>query len=58
MSKVHCLRLKTSNIDNSRLPGLVNETDSDQYEDGENYETLEHFEYLSTSNSYTANSHL
>jgi hypothetical protein len=35
------LILKTRNIDNSRLSELVNETDTDQHEDGERDETVD-----------------
>jgi hypothetical protein len=39
------------NTDNSTILKLVKDTDSDQYEDGESDETVEDFEYSSTSSS-------
>jgi hypothetical protein len=51
ISKVYHSRLKTRNIDNSIISKLLNDTNSDQYEAGESDETVEYFEYLSTSSS-------
>jgi hypothetical protein len=48
-SKVHCSRLKTSNIHDSKISELVNGTESGQYDVGESDEIVENFEFLSAS---------
>jgi len=51
MRNVYHLRPETRNIDDGAVYELVNDADSDQYEDGASDEIVEDFEYSSTSSS-------
>jgi hypothetical protein len=50
-SKVYHPRMETRNNGDTTIPELVNDSDSDRYEDGASDEIIEDFEYSSTSSS-------